>query len=130
TWLNSFVLPLAIVSTIGPVLFLPLLGFLSVKNLLDGNWWVLVLFSAINLGFLLLRAVIALRLGRHPMRYLLMVPIARALYAPLRVYLLYGTFLKAFQGEAVGWNKLARAGMALHTATAVSHSGKAARTSA
>jgi len=113
-WLNTFVLPLAIVSTIGPVLFLPLLGVITLQNILHGQYAVLLIFSALSLVFQLVRAFVALRLGNERLSFVWIVPVARLLYGPLRVYLLYGTLLKAFQGEPVGWNKFARVGAALH----------------
>lgn len=109
-WLNSLVLPLAIISIIGPVLFLPLLGIITLQNIFSGEYDVLLLFSAITVSFLLIRAFIALRIGGDRLVYLWVVPVVWILYGPLHIYLIYGTLLKAIQGGSVGWNKFARVG--------------------
>ena len=112
-WLDSFVLPLAVVGTIGPLFFLPLLAAIAFGNIINGQYATLLIFMAISFCFQFLRAYVGLALGNESLKYLWLVPIARMLYGPLRVYLIYGTVLKAFQGVPVGWDKLARAGMGL-----------------
>ena len=42
--------------------------------------------------------------------HLLVVPIYRLIYEPLRTYLLYATALAVLRGRMVGWNKLHRTG--------------------
>lgn len=110
TWFNTLVLPLAITSTLGPIVFLPLVGWIAVQNILSGDYLVMTAFLLLLLFFQFVRAMIALRLGGHSMQHLWYVPVSYVLYAPLRIYLLYGTLLKAFRGDAVGWNKFARTG--------------------
>lgn len=120
-WLNSLVLPLAITSIIGPVLFLPLLGVIALQNVFSGQYYILLIFMVVALVFQLVRAFIALLLGNDRLVYLWIMPVAWLLYGPLQVYLIYGTLLKATKGSAVGWNKLARVGgNALQPAAATS----------
>ena len=40
--------------------------------------------------------------------HLLMVPLYRLIYEPLRAYLLYASLGTALRGVRLGWNKLAR----------------------
>lgn len=115
SWLDSFVLPMAITSTMGPLIFLPLLGVLTLSNILNNQYEVLFIFITLSLVFHFLRAWIGLALGHERLRYLLLVPVARVLYGPLRIYLIYGTMLRAVQGMPVGWRKVARVGMILTT---------------
>jgi biofilm PGA synthesis N-glycosyltransferase PgaC len=55
-------------------------------------------------------ALVAVRLlDEHPDQ-LLMVPLYRLIYEPLRAYLLYRTAYLAMRGVPLGWDKLARTG--------------------
>jgi biofilm PGA synthesis N-glycosyltransferase PgaC len=116
-WLDSLVLPLGIISTIMPLLFLPLLVGITVANLVEGQYLVLLFFAGISLGFQLLRAWVGLALGGEKKRYVFLVPIARLIYGPLRIYLIYASFMRALRGVPVGWNKLSRVGMLLKSTT-------------
>ena len=120
-WLDSFVLPLAIVSTLTPLLLLPLLIGVTVANIVEGQYQIILVFAAISFCFQMLRASIGLALGGEKMRYLWLVPVARVIYGPLRIYLIYGSFTRALRGVPVGWNKLSRAGMALNPAAVRAH---------
>jgi hypothetical protein len=58
----------------------------------------------------LLIASAAVILMRERWANLLMVPIDRVVYEPLRVYLLYTSTYLAVRGVKLGWNKLQRTG--------------------
>jgi biofilm PGA synthesis N-glycosyltransferase PgaC len=62
------------------------------------------LFSAIY-GVM---AAAALYLMKERPTHLLMVPLYRLIYEPLRAYLLYASLGTALRGVRLGWNKLAR----------------------
>jgi len=47
---------------------------------------------------------------REECRQLLMVPVYRIIYEPLRAYLLYTAVYMPVRGVRAGWNKLARTG--------------------
>jgi hypothetical protein len=55
-------------------------------------------------------AAIGIVLMREECRQLLMVPVYRIIYEPLRAYLLYTAVYVAVRGVRAGWNKLARTG--------------------
>ena len=62
-------------------------------------------------------AAVAVRLMHEPFTHLLMVPIYRLVYEPLRAYLLYSSTAVAIKGVRMGWRKLQRTG-SLDEATA------------
>ena len=53
-------------------------------------------------------AAVAVRLLKERPAHLLMVPLYRLIYEPLRAYLLYAAIGTAIRGVRLGWNKLAR----------------------
>jgi peptidoglycan-N-acetylglucosamine deacetylase len=83
------------------------MGFITVQT--QGWGQVLTYF----LGFMLVHAVvviIAICLMREHWKHLLMIPIYRIVYEPLRAYLLYTSCYLAIRGVRLGWNKLQRTG--------------------
>ncbi len=59
-------------------------------------------------GIYALLAVVAVCLLRERPTHLLMVPIYRFIYEPLRAYLLYAALGMALRGVRLGWNRVAR----------------------
>jgi hypothetical protein len=57
-------------------------------------------------------------LTRERWWHLLLVPVYRLIYEPLRTYLLYATALAGLRGRVVGWDKLHRTGT-VHVPTAM-----------
>ncbi len=55
-------------------------------------------------------AAVAVALTRERWWHLLVVPVYRVIYEPLRTYLLYATALAVLRGRVVGWDKLHRTG--------------------
>ncbi|MGQ4819375.1 hypothetical protein ACQ1ZK_20015, partial [Enterococcus faecium] len=55
-----------------------------------------------------LLAVVAVRLLDERAAHLLMVPLYRVIFEPLRAYLIYSCLGSALRGVRLGWNKLAR----------------------
>jgi hypothetical protein len=74
-------------------------------------------------------AAVAVRLLRERPAHLLVVPVYRFVYEPLRAYLLYRSAYLAARGVPVGWNKLARTG-ALNRVPLPRSAGRAALTAA
>ena len=109
-WLGMVVLPYSVVSILIPIVFLPfiaVMGFITVQT--QGWGQVLTYF----LGFMLVHAVVvivAICLMREQWKHLLMIPIYRIVYEPLRAYLLYTSCYLAIRGVRLGWNKLQRTG--------------------
>ena len=61
-------------------------------------------------AFHFLLATVAVALTRERWWHLLVVPVYRLFYEPLRTYLLYATALAVLRGRVVGWDKLHRTG--------------------
>jgi cellulose synthase/poly-beta-1,6-N-acetylglucosamine synthase-like glycosyltransferase len=107
-WLGMFVLPTAVLTLALPLVFTPLVALALVQMLASqGPLTVLLylgLFAAVHGCF----ALVAVRLLKEHPRHLIVVPIYRFIYEPLRAYLLYASLGTALRGVRLGWNKLAR----------------------
>ena len=108
--LGWFVLPNYVLSILVPLLFLPLVVFLGIQTAQHGGLLVLLTYFSIFLTAHFLTAAAGVALMGERWRHLLMVPIYRIVYEPLRAYLLYTSVYKAVKGVRAGWNKLARTG--------------------
>lgn len=113
-WLGMFIMPNALISIILPLLFWPLLAYISIQNILAGNYKVILIYFLITMTLQFIVAVIGLRLAHERMGLLWAVPFARFIYGPLRLYILYKTVITALRGSYVGWNKLLRSGTATY----------------
>jgi biofilm PGA synthesis N-glycosyltransferase PgaC len=109
-WLGMVVLPWYALSLLVPLLTMPFIAVMGVVAVRTQGWApVAVYFAAFTLAHLLVAAT-GVRLARESWRHLLVVPVYRMVYEPLRAYLLYVSAFSALRGVKVGWNKLARAG--------------------
>lgn len=113
-WMGMFVMPNAFISILMPLLFWPLLLFISIQNIISGNYAVILIYFSISLGLQFIIAAIGLKLAGERLSYLVAVPYARFVYGPIRMYILYRTLLTALRGSYVGWNKLVRTGSATY----------------
>jgi biofilm PGA synthesis N-glycosyltransferase PgaC len=116
-WLGMFIMPNSLISIIIPLLFWPLLAYLSIQNILNGNFMILLIYFCITLTIQFIVSAIGLHLARERMTLLWAVPFARFIYGPIRLYILYKTVITALRGSYVGWNKLLRAGTATYPLT-------------
>lgn len=107
--LGWWVLPSYLLSVLMPLVFLPFIAVMTVlalqsePALLFGYF---ALFLLVHLGF----AAVAVRLMREDWKHLLMVPVYRVVYEPLRAYLLYKSVHLALRGGRESWNKIDRTG--------------------
>ena len=108
--LGCFVLPNYILSIVMPVLFLPFITVMSVMAVQAQGFAVLGLYFLIFLAAHLIVAAVGIALMREKPHHLLMVPIYRVVYEPLRAYLLYTSTYLALRGVRMGWRKVARSG--------------------
>jgi cellulose synthase/poly-beta-1,6-N-acetylglucosamine synthase-like glycosyltransferase/peptidoglycan/xylan/chitin deacetylase (PgdA/CDA1 family) len=107
-WLGMLVMPMAAVTLLVPLVFTPLIAVVLVQMLLDqGLLHVLAYFGMFSLIYGALAAVAVVLMRERP-AHLLMVPLYRVIYEPLRAYLLYASLGTALRGIRLGWNKLAR----------------------
>ncbi|HEY5805826.1 MAG TPA: bifunctional polysaccharide deacetylase/glycosyltransferase family 2 protein [Candidatus Saccharimonadales bacterium] len=107
-WLGMVVLPNATLSVLMPMIFWPFLLVLAIANVLTGRWWVILLFLAIAVLLQIIVAGVALVIAKEKFRHLLVVPLTRFVYGPIRIYAIYRSLLLALKGALVGWNKLSR----------------------
>jgi cellulose synthase/poly-beta-1,6-N-acetylglucosamine synthase-like glycosyltransferase/peptidoglycan/xylan/chitin deacetylase (PgdA/CDA1 family) len=107
-WLGMLVMPMAVVTVVVPLLFTPFIAVVVLQMVLvQGVLHVLLYFGLFSLVYGAFAAV-ATRLMQESPRHLLMVPLYRLIYEPLRAYLLYASLGTALRGVRLGWNKLAR----------------------
>jgi hypothetical protein len=69
-----------------------------------------LLYLVIFLVVQFVTAVVGIWLTREHPIHLLMVPLYRVIYEPLRAYILYKSILAILRGTRSGWNKLQRTG--------------------
>ncbi|HST67249.1 MAG TPA: bifunctional polysaccharide deacetylase/glycosyltransferase family 2 protein, partial [Mycobacteriales bacterium] len=108
--LGLIVMPYTVLSVLVPLIFLPLAYWLVVRSVLDGDVHTVLIYLGVLTAFHLVMATVAVALMRERWWHLLVVPVYRLIYEPLRTYLLYATALAVLRGRVVGWNKLDRQG--------------------
>lgn len=101
--LGMVALPYALLSLVIPLLFMPLTIVVAVVSLTDGNWQSIVAFAIFVAVIHLVISIIAVAMVREKAWHLLIVPIYRLIYEPLRAYLLYAALIRAIKGRVVGW---------------------------
>ncbi|HET9653969.1 MAG TPA: glycosyltransferase [Kineosporiaceae bacterium] len=109
-WLGLVVLPYTLLAALTPVLFTPFVVVMAVQTVRDQGWWVLGVYFALFTAVHLVVAAVAVALMREPVDHLLLVPLYRLVYEPLRIYLMYTSVYLALRGVRLGWNKLRRTG--------------------
>jgi peptidoglycan-N-acetylglucosamine deacetylase len=107
-WLGMLFMPMTVVTIVVPLVFTPLILLGIIQTLAEQGPLMLALYFGIFAVVYGLLAVIAVRLLDERAEHLLMVPVYRLIYEPLRVYLLYASLGTAIRGVRLGWGKLAR----------------------
>ena len=101
--LGLLTMPYALISVLVPLVFMPLTVLVAVTSLARGEWQAVALFSLFVVATHMLISIVAIvMVGESPM-HLLVVPIYRLIYEPLRAYVLFGSMILALRGTAVGW---------------------------
>jgi cellulose synthase/poly-beta-1,6-N-acetylglucosamine synthase-like glycosyltransferase/peptidoglycan/xylan/chitin deacetylase (PgdA/CDA1 family) len=101
-------MPYALLSLVVPLIFLPLALIAAVMNLAVGNWRSIALFAAFVVIMHMIVSITAIIIARERVWHLLVVPIYRLIYEPLRAYLLYVSAYRLIRGTIVPWEKLQR----------------------
>ena len=109
-WLGMLILPSAALSILLPVVFLPFIYLMAAIAVREQGWGVLLLYGALFAAVHLFVAAVGVWLMRERPSHLLMVPVHRFIYEPLRAYLVYKSVVTALRGTRLGWNKLQRTG--------------------
>jgi biofilm PGA synthesis N-glycosyltransferase PgaC len=101
-------LPYAALSLLVPLLFMPLTLVAAGTSLAAGNWHSIVWYAAFVAALHMVISIAAVAMARERAWHLLVVPIYRLIYEPLRAYLLYASTYRAIKGTLVAWDKLER----------------------
>ena len=103
-------MPNYVLSVLMPVIFLPFVVAMCWLAVTQQGWGVLLVYFLLFLVAHLVIAAAAVRLMREKFHHLLMVPVYRVVFEPLRAYLLYTSVFLAIKGGSMGWKKLVRTG--------------------
>lgn len=101
--LGLLTMPYALLAVLVPLAFMPLTVIAAVSSLARGEWQGVALFSVFVASAHMLVSTVAVLMVRENPMHLLMVPIYRLIYEPLRAYVIFGSALQALKGSAVGW---------------------------
>jgi poly-beta-1,6 N-acetyl-D-glucosamine synthase len=101
--LGLLTLPYAVLSVIIPLLFMPMTIVVAVVNLSRGEWQAIAIFAVFVAATHMIISTVAVIMVREDPSHLLMVPIYRLIYEPLRAYVIFGATLQALRGRVVGW---------------------------
>lgn len=118
--LGLVTMPYALISVLIPLLFMPMTIIVAGIILAQGQWAPIAIFAAFVAGAHLIISTVAVIMVRETPRHLLMVPLYRFIYEPLRAYVLYGSLLQAARGRMVGWYRPERTNSVLLPAPAAS----------
>jgi peptidoglycan-N-acetylglucosamine deacetylase len=107
-WLGMLFLPMAVITLVLPLLFTPLVALALLQLLADDAAVRILLYLGLFAAVYGLVAFVAVRLLHERLAHLVIVPIYRLIYEPLRAYLLYASLGSALRGVRMGWHKLDR----------------------
>ncbi len=116
--LGMLTMPYALISVLVPLVFMPLTIIVAVTSLAHGEWQAIAIFSAFVAGTHMVISIVAVLMVRESLAHLLMVPIYRLIYEPLRAYVVFRSASLALHGSAVGWYRPERTNSALLPAPA------------
>lgn len=116
--LGLLTMPYALVSVLVPLIFMPLTVVVAISSLARGEWQAIAIFSAFVAATHMLISIVAVLMVRENPLHLLIVPIYRLIYEPLRAYVVFGSAIQALRGSAVGWYKPERTNSVLLPALA------------
>jgi cellulose synthase/poly-beta-1,6-N-acetylglucosamine synthase-like glycosyltransferase len=107
-WLGMLVMPMMALAVLVPLIFTPFVAVVLIHMVISGGALPLLgYFALFSLAYGAL-AVVAVALMRERPTHLLVVPLYRLIFEPLRAYLIYSCLGTALRGVRLGWNKLAR----------------------
>ena len=98
-------LPYNLISFVIHIVFLPLVLILILISLLSGQWEHFALIVFIGAAVQAIFCLIAMYMVKESPLHLLMVPIYRFIFEPLRAYVIYASLIQVLKGRVVGWYK-------------------------
>lgn len=109
-WLGLFTLPMAAISILLPVIFLPFVYVMTVLTIQERKANLLLAYGAVLLAVQCIQAAAGVVLCRESRKHLLIVPVYRLIAEPLRAYLLYKSAVTVLRGTGSRWHKVPRTG--------------------
>lgn len=116
--LGVLTMPYALISVLVPLIFMPLTVLVAITSLARGEWQAVAMFSVFVAATHMLISIVAVLMVHESPLHLLIVPIYRLIYEPLRAYVVFGSAIQAIRGSAVGWYKPERTNSVLMPVTA------------
>ena len=107
-WLGMLIMPMAVLTVLVPLVFTPFIAIVVAQMLAKQGILHVAMYFGLFSAIYGVMAAVALYLMKERPVHLLMVPVYRLIYEPLRAYLLYASLGTALRGVRLGWNKLAR----------------------
>ena len=108
--IGFYVFPNYVVSLLVPFVLLPLTIVMTIVALHTGGPGLLAVAFGLFIVYQSVISAVAVTLMKESPRHLLMVPLYRVIFEPLRAYLLYSTIHAALKGTRVRWNRVTRTG--------------------
>ena len=108
--IGFFVLPNYFLSLVIPLLLLPLTIIMTFVAVQTGGPALLAASFGLFLLYQFVVSAVAVKIMEEDPKHLLMVPLYRIIFEPLRAYLLYKTAFSALKGKKVTWNRVTRTG--------------------
>jgi cellulose synthase/poly-beta-1,6-N-acetylglucosamine synthase-like glycosyltransferase/peptidoglycan/xylan/chitin deacetylase (PgdA/CDA1 family) len=109
-WLGIFTMPLSAISILLPVVFLPFVYLMAVVTYLGQGLSAVFLYVTLFTLAQFLVAAVGVWLTAESPVHLLITPLYRVIYEPLRAYILYKSVITVLRGTRSSWNKLQRKG--------------------
>jgi biofilm PGA synthesis N-glycosyltransferase PgaC len=108
--LGMLTLPYAVVSVALPALFLPFVYGMLIYTALTQGISAILVYVALFAVTQVVSAIVGVWLTREHPVHLLLAPLYRFIFEPLRAYVVYRSVLTMFRGAKSGWNKAERTG--------------------
>ena len=124
--LGMLTMPYALISVLVPLIFMPLTVVVAATSLARGEWQAVAIFSLFVAATHMLISIVAVLMVHESPVHLLIVPIYRLIYEPLRAYVVFGSAIQAIRGTAVGWYKPERTNSVALPAAAAGQIGRLA----
>ncbi|GAB2614706.1 hypothetical protein GCM10009696_20440 [Kocuria himachalensis] len=103
--LGMAALPYNLVSFVIHLVFLPLVMVLILLSLVSGDWEHFAFIVLIGAVVQAIFCLIAMYMVKESPMHLLVVPIYRFIFEPLRAYVIYASLIQVLKGRVVGWYK-------------------------
>ncbi|MGQ1797885.1 bifunctional polysaccharide deacetylase/glycosyltransferase family 2 protein [Kocuria oceani] len=103
--LGMAALPYNLVSFLIHLVFLPLVLVLVALSLLSGDWGHFAVIVLVGATVQAIFCLIAMYMVKESPLHLLIVPLYRFIFEPLRAYVIYASLIQVLKGRVVGWYK-------------------------